>query len=115
MLTNQQKGEAAEACVRARFKIRGWPTAIPDSAALAYDIAVLVPDLGWQKVQVKYINKAGQASLRSGTRKKYLGGQLDYFAFWNEHINQVWFIPFKDIKNTRSLKVLHKKWNKYKI
>lgn len=116
-LSSAQRGEVAEAVLRAEFKKQGWEVAILDAHNPRYDMAIhRDKDEGWLKVQVKFAkveNGAVVVDLRRSKNQTYTEDEIDYFGVWCGELDRAWLIPIADVLNNTKLHLSASKFDKY--
>lgn len=116
-LNRAQRGEVAEAVLRAEFKKQGWEVAILDAHNPRYDMAIHRDrDEGWLKVQVKFAKKSERgitADLRRNNNQTYTEDEIDYFGIWCGESDQAWLIPLSAVLNKTNITLSSSKFDKY--
>lgn len=122
LLSNTQRGELAEAVVRAEFKRQGWEVAILDSHNPRYDMAIhRDKDEGWLKVQIKFarlVKNVPKADLRREQGKvkvRYTPDEIDYFAIWCGETDETWLIPIDEVAENSSISLNNPKFKQYRL
>ena len=112
-MNTKKKGDRGVGRAICAFTTHGWTVCIPVTDSQDFDLVIDIPDEGWKRVQVKYIEAkarsgayTAQLGVRGGTKggiwKKPSEMNFDYL-FVAAGDGTDWFVPRDKIRSAISL------------